>query len=106
MIRQSAPAGYIGILAVLIAAAAQPAPASELVAPGAKVELLAGGFAFTEGPACNGEGDVYFTDIPNERIHKWSVDGKLTTFPKTAARPTGCTSTAKATCSPAKGTAA
>ncbi|MDD4267440.1 MAG: SMP-30/gluconolactonase/LRE family protein [Pirellulaceae bacterium] len=89
MIRQSAPAGYIGILAVLIAAAAQPAPASELVAPGAKVELLAGGFAFTEGPACNGEGDVYFTDIPNERIHKWSVDGKLTTFRENSGKANG-----------------
>ena len=58
-----------------------PTAASEApVAPGAKVEPLADGFAFTEGPACDAEGNVYFADIPNNRIHKWSVDGKLTTF--------------------------
>jgi gluconolactonase len=63
------------------AVAAVPAtPAEGVVAPGAKVEQLAGGFAFTEGPACDAEGNIYFTDIPNNRIHKWSLDGKLTTF--------------------------
>lgn len=54
--------------------------AEELVPPGAKVEQLTGGFAFTEGPACDAEGNIYFTDIPNGRIHKWSLDGKLSTF--------------------------
>lgn len=44
------------------------------------VQKLAGGFKFTEGPAADKEGNVYFTDIPNSRIHKWSVDGKLSTF--------------------------
>ncbi|MFO7906767.1 MAG: SMP-30/gluconolactonase/LRE family protein [Planctomycetota bacterium] len=54
--------------------------AEELVAPGASVEKLADGFEFTEGPACDADGNIYFTDIPNERIHKWSVEGELTTF--------------------------
>ena len=52
----------------------------ELVAPGAKVQRLADGFLFTEGPARDAEGNVYFSDIPNNRIHVWSLDGKLTTF--------------------------
>lgn len=43
-----------------------------VVAPGAKVEKLAGGFVFTEGPAADGKGNVFFTDIPNNKIHKWS----------------------------------
>jgi gluconolactonase len=51
-----------------------------LVADGAQVELLAGGFAFTEGPACDRDGNVFFSDIPNNRIHRWSTDGVLTTF--------------------------
>jgi gluconolactonase len=51
-----------------------------VVADGAKVEKLAGGFKFTEGPAADAEGNVFFTDIPNNRIHKWSLDGKLSTF--------------------------
>ena len=45
-----------------------------------KVMKLADGFIFTEGPAADTKGNVYFTDIPNNRIHKWSVDGKLTTY--------------------------
>jgi gluconolactonase len=56
------------------------AAAEELIAPGAEVQQLAGGFVFTEGPACDAQGNVYFSDIPNQRIHKWSLDGKLTTF--------------------------
>ena len=55
--------------------------AADLVAPGAKPAKLAGGFKFSEGPAVAANGDVYFTDIPNNRIHKWSVaDKKLSTF--------------------------
>jgi gluconolactonase len=53
---------------------------ASVVAEGAKVEKLAGGFKFTEGPAADAEGNIFFTDIPNNRIHKWSVDGKLSTF--------------------------
>lgn len=45
-----------------------------------KVEKLAGGFRFTEGPAADAEGNIFFTDIPNNRIHKWSLDGVLSTF--------------------------
>jgi sugar lactone lactonase YvrE len=63
--------------------------AAELLAPGAKVERAASGFVFTEGPACDAKGNVYFTDIANERIHKWSVDGKLTTFREKTGRANG-----------------
>ena len=51
-----------------------------VVADGAKVEKLAGDFQFTEGPAADAKGNIFFTDIPNNRIHKWSLDGKLSTF--------------------------
>lgn len=51
-----------------------------LLAAGARVEKLAGGFAFTEGPARDAEGNIYFSDIPNNRIHIWSLDGKLSVF--------------------------
>ncbi len=51
-----------------------------VIAPGAKVEKLAGGFGFLEGPAIDAQGNIFFTDIPNSRIHKWSLDGKLSTF--------------------------
>jgi len=54
---------------------------SGIVSPGAEVKKLAGDFKFTEGPAADAQGDVYFTDIPANRILKWSVeDGTLSTF--------------------------
>jgi gluconolactonase len=60
-----------------------------VVAPGAKLEKLAGDFKFTEGPSCDAQGNVFFTDQPNDRIMKWSVDGKLSTFKQPAGRANG-----------------
>jgi gluconolactonase len=60
-----------------------------IIATGAKVEKLAGGFKFTEGPAVDAEGNVFFTDQPNNRIHKWSIDGKLTVFHEKPGRANG-----------------
>jgi len=59
------------------------------VEPGAKVEKLAGGFSFTEGPAVDAEGNVYFTDQPNDKILKWSTDSKLSTFMEPCGRSNG-----------------
>jgi len=53
---------------------------SSVVAPGAKVKKLVSGFKFTEGPTCDPEGNIFFTDPHSNRIHKWSLDGKLSTF--------------------------
>ena len=51
-----------------------------LVAPGAEVEKLANGFRFTEGPAVDREGNLFFSDVPNNKIHQWSLQGELSTF--------------------------
>ena len=73
---------WYGLMSFLlvVAATAHSAGQRSVVAPRTKVEKLAGGFRFTEGPAADVEGNIYFTDIPNNRIHKWSLDGKLSTF--------------------------
>ena len=60
-----------------------------VVAPGAKLEKLADDFAFTEGPTCDKGGNVFFTDQPNDRIMRWSVDGKLSIFMQPAGRANG-----------------
>src|SRR5881394_1098465 len=73
------------------AADASPAPDSAVIAPGAKLEKLASDFLFTEGPACDSEGNVFFTDQPNDRILKWSVDGKLSTYMQPCGRANGLT---------------
>ncbi len=51
-----------------------------IVAPSAEVKKLAGGFIFTEGPAADAQGNIFFSDIPNNKIHKWSLEGNLSTF--------------------------
>jgi gluconolactonase len=53
------------------------------------IQKLADGFQFTEGPAADQEGNVYFTDIPNSKIHKWSTDGELSTFMENTNRTNG-----------------
>ena len=70
----------ISILLARFACVAAAAFADGVVAPGAKLEKLAGDFAFTEGPTCDKNGNVFFVDQPNNRIMEWSADGKLSTF--------------------------
>lgn len=61
----------------------------EIVHPGAKLEKLADGFLFTEGPSADSKGNVYFTDQPNDRIMVWSTDEKLSTFMQPGGRSNG-----------------
>jgi len=60
-----------------------------VITEGQAVEKLSDGFAFTEGPASDAAGNVYFTDQPNNRIHVWSVDDKLSTFMEPSGRSNG-----------------
>ena len=62
---------------------------SSVLAPGGRVEKLAGGFDFTEGPTCDEHGTVFFTDQPNDRILKWSPAEGLSTFLQPAGRANG-----------------
>lgn len=44
-----------------------------------KPELIQGGFKFTEGPALAKDGRIFFTDIPNNRIHVYDpANGAVT----------------------------
>lgn len=60
-------------------------PALDALVPAdARIEKLAGGFTFTEGPVWVPEGGGYllFSDVPNNVIHKWTPDGTVTEFLK------------------------
>lgn len=64
---------------------AKPAKVNErgiytILEPGKEWELLGEGFKFTEGPAVDKDGNVFFTDIPNNRIHKIDLNGKITVW--------------------------
>lgn len=52
----------------------------EVFTPEEEWQLVGEGYKFTEGPAANSKGEVFFTDIPNNRIHKIGLDGKVTVF--------------------------
>jgi gluconolactonase len=77
------------LVVLVMSAASSLSQDASPIAPGAKVEKLAGGFKFTEGPAPDADGNVYFTDQPTDRILKWSTDGKLTTFLEPCGRSNG-----------------
>ena len=81
---------YPLLVLLLIGVAVVPSAfAEEVIAPGAKLEKLAGDFAFTEGPTCDAAGNVFFVDQPNNRILEWSVGGKLSTFMQPSGRANG-----------------
>lgn len=62
---------------------------SRIIAKDAKPVLVSSDFKFTEGPAADKDGNVFFTDQPNDRIMKWSPDGNLTVFMEGAGRSNG-----------------
>ncbi len=71
----------LALLTTAAPGAADKTTRADLVADGAEPLKLAGGFKFTEGPAAAPDGNLYFSDIPNNRIHKWDTAAKkLSTF--------------------------
>ncbi len=52
-------------------------------------ELISDQFDFTEGPAADSDGNIYFTDQPNNSIWKYGVDNKLSIFMEPAGRANG-----------------
>ena len=63
--------------------------AKKLFAKGSTTEKLAGNFKFTEGPACDSQGNIFFSDQPNNRIMKWSTNNKLSLFGENFGRANG-----------------
>jgi len=53
----------------------------DIVVPTSRLERLATGFQFTEGPVWNAADEyMLFSDIPADRIYKWSVKEGVTVF--------------------------
>ncbi len=52
-------------------------------------ELVSSGHKFTEGPTANAKGELFFTDIPNSRIHKVGLDGKVAVFAEDTGNANG-----------------
>ncbi|OQP60535.1 hypothetical protein A3860_33275 [Niastella vici] len=61
-----------------------------LVAPNSHLTQLGEGFSFTEGPAVDKHGNIFFTDQPNDKIYKWSSNtGMITPFLTGTGRSNG-----------------
>jgi len=61
-----------------------------IIARRAVVTKLGDEFIFTEGPAVDRAGNVYFTDQPNDKILRWdAVSGEITTFCDKTGRSNG-----------------
>lgn len=68
---------------------AQEVQQFNLIRKGANPERVASGYKFTEGPAVDRDGNVFFTDQPNNRILKWSPEEGVTVFMENAGRSNG-----------------
>ncbi|RKN80048.1 SMP-30/gluconolactonase/LRE family protein [Ulvibacterium marinum] len=77
---------YFTILVLLVLGVHGKAQENNLVAEGAELTLVAEDYDFTEGPALAPNGDVYFTDQPNDRILKWDA---TTNSVETYLQPSG-----------------
>ncbi|MBT6480483.1 MAG: SMP-30/gluconolactonase/LRE family protein [Gammaproteobacteria bacterium] len=64
---------------------------SGLIADDAQVVEVQGGFAFIEGPVSDAVGNLYFTDIDNNRLHKLAPTGDLSSFHEPSNRANGLT---------------
>ena len=85
----------INILALLVWTAGcgeAPSPAAKnggAPAATSRQVQVATGVAFTEGPAVDAAGNVYFTDTTNSRIYKLATDGVRTIFRDPSNRANG-----------------
>ncbi|WP_430972278.1 SMP-30/gluconolactonase/LRE family protein [Sunxiuqinia rutila] len=71
-------------------ATAQPANSlASLIKQKAVLEKVASGFSFTEGPAVNSKGEIYFTDQPNNKVYIWNEKDEISTFPVDGERANG-----------------
>lgn len=52
----------------------------EILLPGEEWHLVGEGYKFTEGPAVNAKGEVFYNDVGASKTFKVGLDGKLTEF--------------------------
>lgn len=63
---------------------------TEIIYPQAELTLVADAYKFTEGPAMDSNGDVYFTDQPNNKILRWNAKtNEVSVFMDNSGRANG-----------------
>ena len=76
-------------LSLLVPLAAQDMPLSQVLIDGEGWQLVAEGYKFTEGPAIDKDGTVYFVDVPESVILKIGSDGKAVPWAKETGKASG-----------------
>ena len=61
----------------------------DLLIPGEEWQLVGSGYTFTEGPAANAKGEVFFNDIPKSKTWKVGLDGSLSVFVEDTKKANG-----------------
>ncbi len=92
MVRPTMILPVLGVLScfLLPASAAEPKPTRiPGIGPVGDVVKVHTDFEFTEGPARDHKGNLYFTDIPRERIYKMDLAGKLSVFTEKSRHANG-----------------
>lgn len=82
----------ISLLTVLMSSQvlAQMDVKKSLVGKNVELVKVADGFGFTEGPAVDREGNVFFTDQPNNKIYQWKFGtGEILEFTDESGRSNG-----------------
>lgn len=64
---------------------------AKLIPADAKIEKVAGGFQFTEGPLWHKDGFLLFSDIPADRIVRWKPGGDASTYREVSGNSNGLT---------------
>jgi gluconolactonase len=65
---------------VLTSKATKDRHVSQMLDPASGWELVSEAHRLTEGPTVDKDGNIFFTDIQNSRIHKIGLDGKVSIF--------------------------
>lgn len=81
---------FLSTIALTIVVLSCKAQQTFIVKNGAELVKVSNAYSFTEGPASDKEGNVYFTDQPNDKIIKWNAeDNTLSVFKEPAGRANG-----------------
>ena len=67
----------------------QDMPLTQVLIDGEAWEIVGQGYGFTEGPAVDQEGNVFFSDPKNHRIYRAGLDGRVTLFAEETRKTSG-----------------
>jgi len=86
-----APREFVAILCLFVPTAlcAQDMPLSQVLLEDENWELISEGHGYTEGPAVDAQGQIYFSDVKRSKIYKVDLEGEVHLFVENSGRTNG-----------------